>query len=315
MITQHNNNDNNTGLSTDGNRNAGRYYNIDGTPNTEKIGVPFFKKHNLYHILIHLSNTTFITIVVLGFFAINFIFALIYEAIGVDQLSGIRPGDTFNVFSQIFFFSCQTFTTVGYGGIHPIGFSASLLASIESLVGLLSFALITGLIYGRFSRPRSFIQFSKHALIAPYKDGKALMFRMVPFVNNVLNNATVTVNMAYKEIVQGKLVNRFETLELEINTINTFLLSWTIVHPIDEKSPIFGLTIEELTNKQTEFLIFLKAFDESFANQVVRRHSYIPIEIIEGVKFIPMFAPSDDNTKTIIDFTKLNTIEKMELPQ
>jgi inward rectifier potassium channel len=314
MAIQHHNNDNNTGLSNDGTSNAGRYYNINGTPNTIKKGVPFYKKHNMYHIFINLSNVTFFIIVVLGFFAMNFIFALLYEAIGIEQLQGVRHGNGLDEFSQIFFFSCQTFTTVGYGGIHPIGFGASLLASVESLVGLLSFALITGLLYGRFSRPRSFIQFSKNALIAPYKGGKALMFRMVPYANNILNNARVTVNMAYKEFDNGKLVNRFEALELEIEKINTFLLSWTIVHPIDEKSPIYGLSIEDLQKQSTEFLVFIQAYDESFSNQVMKRHSYVPNELVVGAKFTPMFGPSEDNMKTIIDVAKLNKFDYVTIP-
>jgi inward rectifier potassium channel len=308
--------ENNTGLSTDGTNNAGRYYVNNSQPNVTKKNVPFLKQKNLYHYLIHLNNYKFLLIIFLGFFLLNLFFAGLYALVGYNQLQGINEQSAVPKFSQVFFFSCQTFTTVGYGGIHPIGFIASAISSLESLVGLLSFALITGLLYGRFSRPRAFIKFANNILIAPYKDGIALMVRCAPYTNHVLSNVKATITLAIKEpiINSAKKANRFYTLPLEIEFISSFILSWTLVHPIDEHSPLYNIDINYLKENQFELLVFINAFDESFSNQVVSRNSFVADDIIWGAKFLPMIAPNENSSKTELDFAKLNDIENVKLP-
>lgn len=308
--------ENNTGLSTDGTNNAGRYYINNGTPNILKTGIPFFKKLNLYHYLIHVNSLHFLILIFLSFIVLNMLFAFGYFIVGFQQLSGLSGAEHITKFSDVFFFSCQTFTTVGYGGIHPISFWSSALSSLESLVGLLYFALITGLIYGRFSKPRAFIEFTKNIIIAPYNNGIALMVRCATFSNHVLSNVTANITLAIKEKQPGsnKIINRFYNLNLEIDKISAFILSWTLVHVIDEKSPLFGLNINDLNENQFELLVFLNGFDESFSNMVIRRHSFATEDLIWGAKFKPMILPSNNSNKTILDFNNLNTYELAALP-
>jgi len=138
-----------------------------------------------------------------------------------------------------FLFQCPTFTTVGYGRINPVGFLASFVASFEALTGLMSFALVTGMLYGRFARPRSFIRYSHNALFSPFKDGVALMFRMVPYTKNYLVNVEVKVTIAMKVLEDGMLKNKFFNMPLDISKASTMTANWTLVHPINEESPLF----------------------------------------------------------------------------
>ena len=233
--------------------------------------------------------------------------------IGIDHLAGVNQGTDIKNFSEVFFFSAQTFTTVGYGRISPVGFAASAVSTFEAFLGLLSFAIATGLFYGRFSRPRAFLGFSHNALIAPYKDGVGLMFRMAPYKNNVLSEAEVKVNLAMQLEENGKMVNRFFNLDLEISKINSLALSWTIVHPINEKSPLHNFNHADMVNAKIEALVFVKAFDEVFSNTVVQRFSYIAPEVIWGAKFRMMYHADEKKKATVLDLDKLNDYEKIEL--
>ena len=185
-------------------------------------------------------------------------------------------------FAESFFFSCQTFTTVGYGRISPVSFTASAIAALEALLGLLSLALATGLLYGRFSKPVAHLRFSENALIAPFKDINALMLRVAPFKNTNLIDveAKLTLGLIVEE--NGKKVNNFYQLELEYKTINSLSLSWTIVHPITEKSPLYGFTKEDFENTKGELIVFVKAFDDLFSNIVVAISSYTFSEVKHG---------------------------------
>jgi len=215
----------------------------------------------------------------------------------------------------VFFFSTQTFTTVGYGRISPLGFLTSFVATFEAFIGLLSFALATGLFYGRFSRPRAFLKFSENALIAPYKDGMALMFRMAPYKNNNLSEVETKVTLAMQVEEDGKRVNRFYTLDLEFSNINALALSWTIVHPIDEKSPLYNFSYQNMVEANVEVLPYVRAFDQVFANTVMTRYSYMASEIVWGAKFKIMYHPNHDKTKTILEISQLNDFEKVNLPE
>ncbi len=232
---------------------------------------------------------------------------------GMENLSGTLSGTHIQKFGEAFFFSCQTFTTVGYGRINPVSFIASSVSSIEALLGLLSFALVTGLLYGRFSKPKAYLKFSENAVLAPYKDITAIMFRVAPFKNNSLADAEakVTLGMAVEE--DGKIVNKFFPLTLEFNTVNSLTLSWTLVHPIDEKSPLYKFTKEDYETIRGEILVFLKAFDDMFSNVVVARTSYIFKEIIIGAKFNPMYKRSEEGNKTVLFLNKLNSYNSADI--
>ena len=297
----------NTGFGVNASDYGGRFVNKDGKANIEKSGIGFFERMSWYHTLLSLPAWKFFFIIFIFFIAINLLFALVYFLIGVQHLGGMVSNSTGEKFAEAFFFSCQTFTTVGYGRINPVGFATSAIAAFEALVGLLSFALATGLLYGRFARPKAYLRFSENAIVAPYKEITALMFRVAPFKNATLVDAEVKVTLGMIMEENGKPVNKFFQLPLEFSTVNALTLSWTIVHPITETSPLYKFTKEDFENTSGEILVFLKAFDDMFSNTVVARTSYTFKEIVVGAKFKPMFMRSGEGNKTILHLDKLNS--------
>ncbi len=303
----------NSGFGINTSDYGGRFVNKDGLANIEKRGISFLERISWFHTMLAIPRWKFLLLIFLFFIAINFIFACIYYLIGVEHLGGMVTTSSLEQFGEAYFFSAQTFTTVGYGRINPTGFVASTVAALEALTGLLSFALVTGLLYGRFSKPKAYLKFSANALIAPFKDGIALMLRVAPYKNTNLSDAEVklTLGMAVEE--NGKMVNRFFPLELELSKINLLTLSWTIVHPITESSPLYNLTPADFSTLKGEVLIFIKAFDDMFSNTVVSRSSYTFSEIIIGAKFIPMYHSKSDNSGTVLDFDKLSIYNEMDI--
>lgn len=255
--------------------NTGRFLNKDGTANVQKTGIGVLTRYSWYHTMLNLSPGRFILYLVCGYVAVNLFFALIYYAIGVSHLIGIDHKNPLNEFIDVFFFSSQTFTTVGYGRIAPVGFLASLVATFEAFLGLLCFATATGLFYGRFSRPRAFLKFSKNAVVAPYQEVTGLMFRCAPFKNNALTDAEVRVSAAIETEENGRNLSRFYDLKLEISKINALSLNWTVVHKIDQDSPFYQFNAEDFRNLDIELIVRVRAFDEVFSNTVVQRTSYI----------------------------------------
>jgi len=306
--------DPNTGFGVNSENSRGRFYNrTTGSANVVKRGVNVLNRYSWYHTMLAMPRAKFLLFLLMAYIIVNLFFAGIYYMIGIDHLAGVHQGSVVKNFTEVFFFSAQTFTTVGYGRISPVGFLASSVSTFEAFLGLLSFALATGLFYGRFSRPRAFLSFSHNALIAPYKGGAALMFRMAPYKNNLLSEAEVKINLAMQIEENGKMMNRFYNLDLEISKINALALSWTIVHPIDEKSPLYNFNYTDMINAKIEALVFVKAFDEVFSNTVVQRFSYIASEIIWGARFKIMYHADNQKDRTILDLNKLNDYEKVEL--
>ena len=305
----------NTGFGSGATSSGGRFVNRDGGANVIKKGVGIFYRYSWYHTMLGMKRSKFLLLLLLIYISVNLVFAGIYYLIGIDHLAGVKSGSPVKNFTEVFFFSAQTFTTVGYGRISPVGFTASAVSTFEAFLGLLSFAIATGLFYGRFSRPRAFLKFSHNALIAPFKEGTALMFRLAPYKNNSLSEVEVKLTVAITTEENGKLTDKFFNLELELARINSLALSWTIVHPITDKSPFYGFSKEDIANTDIELLVFVKAFDDVFSNNVVTRTSYISSEIVWGAKFKMMYQASDDMNKTILDLEKLNEFEKMGLPE
>jgi inward rectifier potassium channel len=307
---------NETGLGTNTALNGGRFFDKDGIPNIELRGLPLLRRLNIYHSLLSMSRWKFLSAIILFFVAVNLLFAGLYLWIGIDHLGGMVAADGAEKFGEAFFFSAQTFTTVGYGRINPIGFAASLTASMEALIGLMSFALVTGLLYGRFARPRAFIRYSKNALFVPFREGVALMFRIVPYTRNYLINVEAKVTIALRVVDEtGQRKNKFFNAPLDIAKANTLTSNWTIVHVINEDSPLYGFTKKEIDEAQTELLVFVQGFDESFSNTVVSRSSYTYEEFVYGAKFKGMYHPNETNTGTILHLDKLDAYEEAELPR
>jgi len=304
--------DETTGFGTYSKDNSGRYYDKNGLPNIRKKGLSIFESLSWYHTMINLPSSQFLLLIFLFYIVINLIFTCVYALIGIEHLVGIKDGNTFEQFMEMFFFSTQTFTTVGYGRISPVGMMVSGVATFEAFLGLLSFALATGLFYGRFSRPKAHLRFSKNMLISPFKEGKALMFRLAPFKNNYLSDVEVKLTLAVREEENGVWMNKFYALETQIQRINMLILSWTVVHPIDEKSPLFGFSEKEILETPMEVLVFIKGFDEAYSNAVITRTSYLNTEIVSQAKFKIMYGPDSDANTTILDFRLLDVYDKLE---
>lgn len=304
-----------TGFGEKSTQGTGRYYRKDGKPNIIRKGIKFFDQLSWYHTMLALPRWKFWVWLLIPYIIVNAIFALIYYSIGIEHLNGIEKGTAWENYIEAFFFSFQTFTTVGYGHVSPSGMLTSSVAAFESFLGVLTLALAAGLFYGRFSRPKSFLRFSTIALMAPYKDGTALMLRTAPYKNNHLMDAEVKLTMGMRVKKNGEEKNEFYPLKVEISKINALILNWTIVHPINEESPIYGMSLNELKYAKAEVLVYLKAYDEGFSNIVVARTSYTADEIIEGAKFKPMYEPSSTGETTLLHIDKLNDFENVKLPE
>src|SRR6187402_504062 len=302
----------NTGFGASASNYGGRFINKDGSANAAKKGVGFLERISWYHTMLDMSSWNFLSILLLFYISINFVFALLYFGIGIEHLNGIQATDDVWVqFGQTYFFSAQTFTTVGYGHISPTGFYTSALSSAEALMGLLSFAIATGLFFGRFSKPSIFLKFSHNAIIAPFNEGKALMFRLAPYKNTNYIDAEVNVTLGMKIEDNGVMANKFFNLDLEYQKINSLALSWTLVHPITSESPLSGLTASDYDSISGEIIVIIKTFDDMFSTTVATRTSYIFEEVVYGAKFRPMYSKSESNQSTVLDLGLLNSFDKV----
>jgi len=303
-----------TGFGNQPGQIGGRFMNKDGSFNLRKTGVSFLRRSSFYSYLLELSWMKFIAIILLFYLLVNMIFAAAYLAIGENQLQGLISTTFWGRIREVFYFSTQTFTTVGYGRINPVADGADFLASIQSMAGWLFFALVTGLLYGRFTRPQAFIDFSENALISPYRQGKALMFRMAPYKSNHhLSDVRVVVNLSFIAMEEEKPEYKFYQLSLERSRVDMFNMNWTVVHPIDNDSPLLHFAEEDLKSSDVEMLVQVTGFNSVFSNVVMQRTSYTYKEIIWGAKFKPMYHESSDGTTTILELNKLNHFDKVVL--
>jgi inward rectifier potassium channel len=301
-----------TGFATQNGNQGSRLMNKDGSYNVIRKGMPLLNRLNRFHDLITMRWTTFNSMVIVFYVLINLLFTSLYMLFGVEDLGGTFGQSTPDKFWEAFFFSCQTFTTVGYGRINPIGLPANIIASFESLIGLMSFALATGLIYGRFSRPHAKLLKSDNVIIAPFQNGTALMFRITNARKNQLIECEASLMMSFIETESG--VRKFLPLILEYSKVSALAMSWTIVHPIDENSPMNGLGPEDLKEMVAEFMFSLKAFDDTYSQTVHTRFSYAHDDLVWGAKFAPMFHSSKTSNSTILELDKIGAYERVELP-
>ena len=289
--------------------------NKDGSPNVKRIGLPYFNTSNNYQALITMSWSKFWALVISGYLFINIFFALIYMSFGPDSLDGTSGNSTFNHFMDAFFFSAQTISTVGYGHISPRGMASNSVAALESMMGLLAFALATGLLYGRFSRPSAQITFSKNILIAPYlENGKGLMFRLANLRKNILIDLEIEIIFSFNETIDGKTTRRFFPLEVERRKVSILTLNWTVVHPLDENSPLKDMTKEDIVKTEAGFAILLRAFDDTFSQTVHTRTSYQADDIVWGAKFVPVFT-RDEEGRIVLDLSKISEHQILEITE
>ena len=286
-----------------------RLLNADGSFNVVRSGLGLLETLAPYQQMLAVSWTGFFGIVLALYLIINIAFAFMYLAAGPDALVGTRPAMFGGAFSQAFFFSIQTFATIGYGQIGPNGFFANGLVTIEALVGLMSQALATGLLFARFSRPTASILFSRYAIVAPYTGGQSLQFRIANRrKNEIIQLEAQVLFSAMESDGRGGLVRRYILLPLERNKVTFFPLSWTIVHPIDQNSPLSGKTSDDLVRSEAEVLVLLSGIDETFAQTVLARSSYRAEEIIWNRRFRSIFAQEQGKSLSV-DISRLHDIE------
>jgi inward rectifier potassium channel len=294
------------GLTTQFSGELRRTINADGSFNVRREGLRW-RDANPYLMLIDTTWPRFLLFVLAGFLIVNVIFASSYLLIGVQHLKGLESD--MGAFANAFFFSVHTLTTVGYGNVYPEGVSANVVSSVEAATGLMVFAIATGLLYGRFSRPSARIVYSKHAIIAPYQDATSLQFRVTNARTNVLMNMEARVLLMTVDSSDGELKRSFFDLPLERRAVYFFALTWTIVHPIDSASPLFGKTPEDLAKLSAEFLILIQGFDDTFSQVVHSRYSYRHDELVWGAKFTPVFKVDPKGDLVV----EVNRIDEMKL--
>lgn len=298
-------NNQDTGFGDKASQMGGRMVNRDGTFNIQRLGIPFFTRVSSYHSMLTMPRWRFILVIFNAYFMMNCFFTLLYWLAGPSGLEGVDSEHSFSRVKELFFFSTQTFTTVGYGRVNPVGELTNWIAAIESLIGFLSFAIAAGLLYGRFSRPRSFVRFSEKMLLTNYQGGKALMFRLVGYKDDhILTNVEIKVSA---RLFSPEENYQFYNLDLERSHVDSLVLNWTIVHPINEKSPFWGLSQEDIQALQPEVSALLIGFDEVYSSTVMARNSYALNDLFFGYRFAPMYFRGKSNTK--LDLSLLDSVE------
>jgi len=286
-----------------------RLLNPDGSFNVVRAGLPFFRSLSPYHTLLTTSWPRFFSLVAAGYFAANLGFALLYFLCGPQALDGWHSGTPFARFEDAFFFSVQTLATIGYGRMSPNGLLVNLLVTVEALVGLMGFALATGLLFARFSRPTARIVFSHQAVVAPFRGGTALMFRLANERSSQLTEVGATVSLSRLEDSPAGPVRRFRELRLDRARVAFLPLHWVVVHPIDGDSPLAGVTAEEFARSQAEVLVLVSGTDEVFSQAVHARTSYRGTEVVWGARFADMFLRTEEGLVGV-DLRRIHDLER-----
>ena len=217
-----------------------------------------------------------------------------FYLIGPSGISGVATNPWYNSMLDCFFFSVQTFTTVGYGRMSPLELPHQCLAALGALIGLMSLALATGLLFARFSRPRKLLTFSEKGLISPYGDGLSFQFRLASRSSTKLINVSAQIVYSWISDIGGHRKRNFHLLTLERSELTMLPLDWTVVHPIDISSPLAGLTPHEIHETDGEFIVQISAFDETYARQIFEHTSYYANCLKWNHKYAPMYSPSPD---------------------
>jgi inward rectifier potassium channel len=289
-----------------------RLLNRNGTFNVMREGLTLLQSLSAYHYFLTITWTRFLAYVIGAYLGANALFAVAYVRCGDDALTGFLRMGAGERFATAFFFSVHTLATIGYGSISPTNMLSNIVVVFESLIGLLGFALVAGIVFARFARPLAQVVFSDRAIIAPYRGMSAFMFRIVNQRSNELVQLEAKVMLTRrKRGIDGE--REFIQLKLERETVVFFPLTWTIVHPIDEKSPLHGMTERDLLGCDSEFLVLLNAFDETFSQTVHTRSSYRGDEVVWGARFKSIFNPPREDGTLSVDIRKLHDVERVPL--
>ncbi len=239
-----------------------------------------------------------------GFYLlINALFAGLY-VLDPNGLSNVRPGS----FTDAYFFSVQTFTTLGYGHIAPVSFYANVVVLVEAFAAVLNIALASGLVFARVSRPHARVLFSKPAVVAPYEGVPTLMFRVANERGNQIMEAAISVSLARQRVTrEGQVMRGFDELPLVRSSTPLFALSWTVMHPVDERSPLHGATRESLIAQQAEIVVLISGTDETYGEKIYARHSYIPHNIHWNKHFADILSIGPDGRR-VLDLGKFHDL-------
>lgn len=256
-----------------------------------------------YHLLLTLPWSGFLALTVLGYLIANALFALAYLA-GGDGIENARPGNFFDAF----FFSVQTMASIGYGAMHPRTDYANAVVTVEALTGLMGLAMGTGLMFARFSKPTARVTFSRIAVITPYEGVPTLMFRAANQRRNQILEAQMRVRLMRDEVsVEGQFMRRVYDLKLIRSQNPMFSLSWTAMHPIDEQSPLYGITPEFLDKAETSLVVTLNGLDETVSQTIHSRHIYVCKDILWNMRFVDIVSKTKDGNR-FVDYSRFHDV-------
>jgi len=286
----------------------------DGAINVVRKGRTFWESLNLYQHLLTITWPRFFLYVLLVYVAANLLFASLYVAAGPGAIAGSANGDPASHWLNAIFFSVQTIATIGYGQMTPHGTMANVLVAVEALTGLMGFAIITGILFARFSRPSALVLRSTVAVIAPYQGRTGLMFRIANGRTSQLIDLKATVTYSWMDRSDpARPPRRFRQLPLERDNVALLPTQWIIVHPIDERSPFAGLDQSQIMAADPEVFVTISAIDETFSQTVYTRFSYADADIVHGAKFVDLFGTTADGVVTV-DLARLSEIVRVPLP-
>ncbi len=285
-----------------------RAINHDGSFNVRRRSAQ--PRHDPYQRLILMSWSQFFGELSLMLGVLNTAFALAYMALGLENLPGVKaPRGWWQDFLSALFFSIQTFTSVGYGHVYPGNNGTGAVSSLEALAGVLTFALATGLLYGRFSRPTARVQFSRTAIVSQRPSGQpCLQFRVANRRDNILVELTAHVIVKFTDPVTNNF--SYDVLALERDAVSFLPLTWTLVHDLTPDSPLHGLGPAEYAARDVEIIVTLKGYDDSFAQDVHARNSYVASEIEWNKRFIRAY-DVDEKGIAVVDLDALDATEEL----
>ena len=290
---------NDPGIGTQFKKKTKRIINKDGSYNIIKIGGQKGFR-DVFKYMLEISWLQFFGILFGGYIGMNLIFTTLYYFCGYENIVGINGDGGVHPIFQTFFFSVQTFTTVGYGTLAPKGLPTQSIATVEAFVGFLSFSLATGLAYGRFSRPNSKIIFSNNVLFSKYKEGYSIKVKMANERENVLLEVSAKIILTFDKVLKnGEISRSYYNLPLEIDSVELLPYTWTLVHEIDDESPFWNKSKDEICDLNPEFLVLIKGFDETFSQHLHTKQSFVSEDLLWNKKFLKIYSPNDDG---VIEF-------------
>jgi inward rectifier potassium channel len=286
-----------------------RHITRDGRGTIERVGIPGWRFIDLYHFLLNTRWLVLLGVIAGSYIVLNAFFALGYLAIG-DGIENARPGS----FTDAFFFSVQTMATIGYGKLVPHSFFANVLVTVEALTGMVGVAMATGLMFAKFARPTARVMFSNVAVVTTYDGAPTLMFRAANERANLILEAQMRVVLTRQETnAEGVSMRRFYDIPLSRSQTSVFTLSWTLMHSIDERSPLHGVTCESMAAVDAEIHVSLMGIDDTFSQTIHARYTYTPDQIVFGARLADVLTRFPDGRR-VIDYDHFHDIIVTEKP-